>query len=98
MYADDTKITCKSLVNDLNIVITIKLKWDRHINQRQSKAQQKLFFLEEKRSLFYKYESKKVYTKVKSYQFYFTRKMYRSRFSQTADNYKICKDEHSSRL
>ena len=57
LYADDTEITCKSPVNDLGIVITNNLKWDSHINQRLSKAQQNLF-LEEKRSLFYKYESK----------------------------------------
>ena len=41
----------------LGIIITNKLKWDSHITQRISKAQQKLFF-EDKRSIFYKYESK----------------------------------------
>ena len=45
LYADDTEITCKSSVIDLGIVITNNLKWDIHINQRLSKAQQKLFFL-----------------------------------------------------
>ena len=45
LYADDTEITCKSSVNDLGVVITNNLKWDSHINQRLSKAQQKLFFL-----------------------------------------------------
>ena len=45
LYADDTEITCKSSMNDLGIVITNNLKWDSHINQRLSKAQQKLFFL-----------------------------------------------------
>ena len=58
LYADDTEITCKSSANDLGIIITSNLKWASHINQRLSKAQQKLFFLE-KRSLFYKYESKR---------------------------------------
>ena len=58
LYAFNTEITCKSLVNDLGIIISNKLKWDSHINQRLSKAQQKLFFLEEKHSLFYKYENK----------------------------------------
>ena len=43
LYADDTEITCKSSVNDLGVVITNNLKWDSHINQRLSKAQQKLF-------------------------------------------------------
>ena len=43
LYADDTKVTGKSLVNDLGLVITNNLKWDSHINQRLSKAQQKFF-------------------------------------------------------
>ena len=45
LYADDTKITCKSSLNDLGIIITNNLKWDSHINERLSKAQRKLFFL-----------------------------------------------------
>ena len=47
LYADDTAITCKSSVNDLGIVITNNLKWDSHVSQRLSEAQQKLFFLRE---------------------------------------------------
>ena len=35
--------TCKSSVNHLGIIITNKLKWDSHITQRISRAQQKLF-------------------------------------------------------
>ena len=42
---DDTVITCKSSVNDLGKFITNRFKWDSHITQRLSKAQQKLFFL-----------------------------------------------------
>ena len=57
LYADDTEITCKPSVDDPGIIITIKMNWDSHINQRLSKAHQ-IFFLEEKRSLFYKYENK----------------------------------------
>ena len=45
-------------MNDLGKIIVNNLKWDSHINERLSKAQQKLFFLKRKRSLFYKYESK----------------------------------------
>ena len=45
LYADDTEITCKSSVNDLGIIIPNNLKWDSQINQRLSKAPQKLFFL-----------------------------------------------------
>ena len=43
LYADHTEIKCKSSVNDLSIIITNKLKWDSHINQRLSNAQQKFF-------------------------------------------------------
>ena len=32
LYADDTKITCKSSVNDLGIVLTNNLKCDSHNN------------------------------------------------------------------
>ena len=45
LYADDAEITCKCSVNDLGIIITNNLKWDSHINERLSKAQQQLFFL-----------------------------------------------------
>ena len=47
LYADDTEITCKSSVNELGVVITNNLKRDSLINQRLSKAQQKLFSLRE---------------------------------------------------
>ena len=45
LYADDTEITCKSLVKDLGINTNNKLKCYSHINQQLSKAHQKLFFL-----------------------------------------------------
>ena len=45
LYADDTEITYKSSMNNLGIINANILKWDSHINERQSKAQQKLSFL-----------------------------------------------------
>ena len=57
LFADDTYFTCKSLANDLGIIITNKLNRNSRYSQRLSKAQ-KRNSLEEKRSLLYKYESK----------------------------------------